>query len=102
MARLYISQKRIDSWTAENRLEIEGELMTLVELGRSFVIRPAVRILSVEGDDNDPHDLVGKVKDMAELGLMGADHLATSLIYVETAYKVEEGFVGDPVPRKTQ
>lgn len=99
MARLYISQRRLDSWTSENRLEVTGDTMTLVELERSFAIRPAVRFLNVVGDDDDPHDLVGRVKEEAELEGMGADHLATSVIYGEVAYEVEMGFVGTPLPR---
>ena len=59
MARLYISQKRLDSWTTENKLEVAGDIMTLVELNRSFAIVPAVRFLAVLGDDKDPHELVG-------------------------------------------
>ncbi len=99
MARLYISQKRINTWTTENRVEIKGEIMTLIELKRSFVVRPAVRFLKVTGSDEDPHDLVGKVKDQVELAHMNADHMATSVIYVDTAYEVENGFVGDPLPK---
>jgi hypothetical protein len=102
MARLYISQRRIDSWTSENRIEITGDRMTLVELNRSFRIQPAVRFLKVEGDENDPHDLVGRVKNHDELAQMGADHMASSVIYIDTAYKVENGFVGDPLPRGAQ
>lgn len=100
MARLYISQKRMDTWSAENRVEITGEVMTLVELGRSFAIQPAVRFLSVTGADEDPHDLVGRVKDEHELASMGADHMASSVIYGETAYEVENGFIGDPIARR--
>lgn len=105
MTRLYISQKRIDAWISDNRLHIEGDIMTLVELGRSFTIVPAVRVLAVEGASagketpDDPHDLIGKVKDETELAAMGADHLASSLILDDTAYKVENGFVGEPEPK---
>ncbi|MCG8424941.1 MAG: hypothetical protein MJE77_44220 [Proteobacteria bacterium] len=100
MARLYISQDRMDTWSSENKVEIAGDVMTLVELDRSFAIRPAVRFLRVAGGDDDPHDLLGKVKDEKELAAMGADHVAISVIYVETAYDVENGFVGDPRPAK--
>lgn len=99
MARLYISQDRLDMWSSENKVDIEGDVMTLVELGRSFTIHPAVRFLEVVGSDEDPHELVGKVKDQKELSEMGADHLASSVIYVDTAYDVENGFVGDPLPK---
>ena len=117
MTRLYISQKRIDAWISDNRLQIDGDTMTLVELGRSFKIVPAVRILTVEvgarrpdnpEDDTvkvsdqahaaDPHDLIGKVKDEEELVKLGADHLASSLILNDTAYRVENGYVGEPLP----
>lgn len=100
MARLYISQRRIDAWTAENRIAITGGIMTLVELSRSFAIRPAVRFLRVAGSDEDPNDLVGRVKEERELETMGADHMATSVIFGDTAYEVETGFVGDPLPKK--
>lgn len=110
MTRLYISQKRMDAWTSDNRLKIEGDTMTLVELGRSFTIVPAVRILAIEvgGADQDtgeappdPHDLIGKVKDEEELVAMGADHMASSLILNDIAYKVENGYVGEPVPKRS-
>ena len=99
MTRLYISQKRIDAWTSDNRLEIDGDIMTLVELGRSFKILPAVRILAVESGDNDPGKMVGRVKDEQELASLGADHLASSLILGDIAYKVENGYIGQPLPK---
>lgn len=99
MARLYISQARVDSWSAEDRIAISGETMTLVEHGRAFTIQPAVRFLAVSGAEEDPHDLLGKVKALDELEQMGADHMASSVIYVETAYDVENGFIGEPLPR---
>lgn len=99
MARLYISQDRLDTWSSENKVDISKDVMTLVELDRSFSIQPAVRFLKVVGGDDDPHSLVGKVKDHRELSAMGADHLASSVIFVDTAYDVENGFVGDPLPK---
>jgi hypothetical protein len=72
--------------------------MTLVELGRVFEIRSAVRFTGVTGEDLDPHDLVGLVKEDGELIEMGADHMANSVIYADTAYEVQNGFVGQPLP----
>lgn len=99
MARLYISQNRIDAWSAENRIDIKGDRMTLVEHGRAFIVQPAVRFLKVSGDEPDPHDLLGKVKAADELEAMGADLMATSVIFGDTAYDVENGFVGEPLPK---
>jgi hypothetical protein len=99
VARLFIATERLDTWTGEGKATLEGSLMTLVELGRSFTIRPAVRFLSVTGADDDPHALLGKVKDDRELTEMGAEHMSDSVIYVDTAYDVQNGFVGEPVPK---
>lgn len=96
MARLFISASRLEAWTAEGRAALDGGTMTLVELSRSFAIKPAVRFLSVTGGDSDPHDLVGLVKDEEQLAAMGADHMADSVIYVDTAYAVQNGFLGEP------
>ena len=98
MARLFISVERLESWSQENRVSVDGTRMTLTELGRVFEIKPAVHFLGVAGGDADPHQLVGLVKDTDELAKMGADHMAGSVIYVDTAYEVQNGFVGVPLP----
>jgi len=98
VARLFISVERLESWTAENRVALDGDRMILTELGRAFRIRPAVHFVGVTGNEADPHDLVGLVKDEQQLAAMGADHMANSVIYVDTAYEVQNGFVGEPLP----
>lgn len=72
--------------------------MTLNDDGRSFTIRTAVRFMKVSGADGDPHDLLGKVKDEKALEEMGADHYMNSVIMGDTAYDVQPGFLGDPLP----
>ena len=99
MARLFISQDRLDAWTNESRVRVDGDKMTLADDGRSFMIRPAVRFLKISGSDEDPHDLLGKVKDEKSLEEMGADHYMNSVIMGDTAYEVQPGFLGDPLPR---
>jgi hypothetical protein len=97
MARLFISVTKLESLTAANKVSIDGEVLNLTELGRSFRILPAVRFLGVAGGDADPHKLVGLVKSEEDLAKMGADHMASSVIYIDTAYEVQQGFVGDPL-----
>lgn len=99
MARLFISQDRLDAWTAESRVNVDGDVMTLNDDGRSFTIRPAVRFMKVSGSEQDPHDLLGRVKDETALDEMGADHYMNSVIMGDTAYDVQVGFIGDPLPR---
>lgn len=96
VARLFISNQRLETWSTEGKIALEGTRMVLSELGRAFEIKPAVFFSRVAGGDPDPHDLLGKVKDEDELAVMGADHMASSVIYVDTAYEVVAGFIGAP------
>jgi hypothetical protein len=98
MARLFISVAKLEALSTANKVALQGDVLELTELGRTFHIVPAVRFLGVAGGDGDPHELVGLVKSEAELAAMGADHMASSVIYVDTAYEVQQGFVGDPLP----
>ena len=61
MARLFISQGRLDAWALEERVKIDADVMTLAGDGRSFRLRTAVRFLKVSGDGADPNGLVNKV-----------------------------------------
>jgi hypothetical protein len=97
MSRLFISVERLDAWSAEGRARLEGDRMTLTELGRSFSMMPAVHFASVAGGDSDPNELVGLVKSKDALAEMGAEQLASSVIYRDTAYEVVEGFIGEPL-----
>ena len=97
MARLFISQERLDAWTAEAKVKVNGVEMTLVEDGRSFTIRPAVLFVKVAGDDADPADLLGRVKDDEGLAAISGDQYMNSVIVGDTAYDVLTGFIGDPL-----
>jgi|SRR5687767_1324730 hypothetical protein len=99
MAQLFISQERLDAWSAEQRVNVDGDIMTLADDGRSFRIRPAVRFLRVAGSTEDPNQLVDTVRDETSLDVMGADHYMYSVILGETAYDVQPGFIGEPLPR---
>jgi hypothetical protein len=98
MSRLFISVERLDAWTAEGRASLEAGRMTLTELGRSFSMTPAVCFVSVTGSDSDPNDLIGRVKSKDALEAMGAEQLANSVIYADTAYEIVDGFIGEPIP----
>jgi hypothetical protein len=98
MSRLFISVDRLDNWTAEGRAALDGDRMILTELGRAFTMTPAVHFVRTTGREADPHDLVGRVKSKPQLEAMGAEQLANSVIYADTAYDVIDGFIGEPLP----
>src|SRR5687768_15898838 len=98
MSRLFISVDRLDNWTEEGRAALEGDRMTLTELGRSFIMKPAVAFQGVTGTETDPYDLLGRVKSKQALEEMGAEQFGNSVIYNDTAYEVVDGFIGEPLP----
>jgi hypothetical protein len=98
MSRLFISLERLENWQAEGKATFEGDRMILLELDRKFAMVPAVHFVNTEGSDQDPHDLVGRVKSKEALESMGAEQFASSVIYQDTAYNVVDGFIGDPLP----
>ncbi len=99
MARLFISQERLDEWTADEKASLVEDLLTLTELGRSFAVEPAVRFVSVAGNEEDPNDLLNKVKTEEELVQIGADLYMNSVIHGDVAYDVQPGFVGRAEPK---
>jgi hypothetical protein len=98
MSRLFISVERLDAWTSEGRASLEGDRMTLTELGRAFAMKPAVHFVRATGTEKDPNDLIGRVKSKEALDEMGADKFESSVIYKDIAYDVIEGFIGEPLP----
>ncbi len=99
MARLFISQERLDEWTMDQKATLNAGRLTLTELGRTFMVVPAVRFLKVAGDEPDPNDLINRVKTEEELVELGADLYMNSVIHGDIAYDVQPGFVGRAEPK---
>jgi hypothetical protein len=98
VARLFISQGRLDAWSSEERVKIDSDIMTLARDGRAFRLRPALRFLRVAGGDAaDPNGLVGRVKLLDDVARLGGEQFMESVILGETAYDVQSGYVGEPV-----
>jgi hypothetical protein len=100
VARLFISQGRLDAWSAEDRVRIQDDIMTLAGDGRSFRLRPAIRFLKVSSHDGevaDPHQLIGRVKLVDDLPGLGGEQFMESVIVGDVAYDVQTGFLGEPL-----
>lgn len=96
---VFLAQKQLDAWTDEGRVQLDGETLALPEEERTIALVPAVRILAVADGSDDPHGLVGKVKTLAQLKELGAEHYFDSVLHGETAYQVDEGFKGVLSPK---
>jgi len=96
MARLFISADQMDRWSAEGKVTLQDDIMTLPAMGRSFQLRTAVRFLSViEGAD--AHGLIGRVKTDEQLAEMSGEHYGASVIMGDVGYECEEGFICLPI-----
>jgi hypothetical protein len=95
VARLFISQERIDRWMEEGKVKIDGEVMSLPALGKSFRLRPAFHFVKIVSDGADMQLVIGRVKTKDQLDALGAEAYGNSVILGESAYEVEPGFVGE-------
>lgn len=95
--RLFVPQVMLDTWLSEERIEIDGEVMTVKPEGQRFDLATAVLFREEVTGDPDSNDLLGKVKDLEQLAEIGAEHYADSVILGDNAYEVIEGFAGTPI-----
>ncbi len=95
--RVFLPQEMLDVWLSEDRVEVDGDVMTLKPEGQRFRLKTALRFLEELAGGGDEAALVGKVKDLEQLAGLGGEHCADSVILGDNAYQVVEGFVGEPL-----
>jgi hypothetical protein len=95
--RVFIPQDALDAWLAEDRVAIDGELLTLKSEGQRFKLKTAVRFMTEVAGGGDQAKLIGKVKDLDQLKSLGGDYSSGSVVLNDDAYEVIEGFVGEPM-----
>lgn len=93
--RVFFPQQALDSWLEQGRIALVDDEMTLKPDGQRYRLVSAIRIMAEVAEGNDPHGLVGKVKTIEQIGELGGDHQADSLVLGDNAYQVIEGFLGD-------
>ena len=96
MARLFISQERIDKLSADDRVVIDGDRLEVPALGATFRLRPAVHFQRVVAEE-DAQGLVGRVKSEEQLKALGAEVVANSVLVGDAAYECESGFIGEVI-----
>jgi hypothetical protein len=95
---LFVAQAMLDSWAEQGKIDFVGNVMTLLAgegKGRSYALDPAVRFMKVLAADADPHQLLRKVKSLAQLRELGAEAVDSSVILGDVAYEVEPGFLAE-------
>jgi hypothetical protein len=91
---LFVPQSVLDKWSEQGRIQVEGNILTILGDGKNFSLTTAVRFIKMEAGD-DTAGLLQKVKTLDALKQMGAEHYMESVILGEVAYQVQQGFLAD-------
>ncbi len=97
MPRIFVSQRRVQQWTEEGRVAIDGNQMSLPELGRTFRLTEAFYVQRAVSEDGDQFKLAGRVKSRTQIATLGGEVFLNSLIIGDTAYEGDPGFIGEPI-----
>jgi len=95
--RLFVSQETLDVWLSNERVTVDGEIMTLKPEGQQFRLLTAVHFVKEVAEGGDEAHLVGKVKDVQAVEGIGGELCSDSVILGDNAYEVVEGFLGEPI-----
>lgn len=95
MPRIFVSQQRVQQWTEEGRVSVEGNIMNLPELGRTFKLTEAFYVERVVSEGGDAFKLTGRVKTRSQIASLGGEVFLNSLIIGDAAYEGDPGFVGE-------
>jgi len=91
---LFVPQSVLDKWSEQARIQVDGNVLTILGDGKHFALTSAVRFMKMEAGE-DSAGLLQKVKTTDALKQMGAEHYMESVILGEVAYQVQQGFLAD-------
>jgi hypothetical protein len=96
MKKMFFSQRLLGVLSDEGKIKLEGNVLTLLSRDRpAFELEPAFRIARTADNGPDPHGLVGTIRSEKALREMNAEIYLDSVIYRDTAYEAESGFIGE-------
>ena len=91
---LFVPQSVLDKWSEQARIQVDGNVLTILGERKSFQLTSAVRFIKMEAGE-DAVGLLHKVKTTDALKQMGAEHYMESVILGDSAYQVQQGFLAD-------
>ena len=95
---LFVSQALLDTWATQGRIGLDGQsirLLTGQGEGRRYALEPAARFIRVAEGGADLHQLVARVKTLAQIREMGGEAMSDSVLLGEVAYEIEPGFLAE-------
>jgi hypothetical protein len=91
----FLPQKTLDGWSEDGRVRLDSNTLFLVAEARTMALTPALHFISLIAGQDDPHQLIGRVKTIAFLQQLGGEHYLDSVILGDIGYSVVEGYVGE-------
>src|SRR4051812_11157714 len=91
---LFVPQSVLDKWSEQGRIQVDGNVLTILGEGKNFSLTQAVRFMKMEAG-GDTAGLLQKGKTTDAPKQMGAEHYMESVILGENAYQVQQGFLAD-------
>src|ERR1700758_822680 len=91
---LFVPQSVLDKWSEQGRIQVDGNVLTILGEGKNFALTSAVRFIKMEAGE-DTAGLLQKVKTTDARKARGAEHYMEAVILGETAYQVQQGFLAD-------
>lgn len=96
MSKIFFSQSVLDGLVNEGKIKLDKNILTLLTPEQpSFELEPAYRINRTADNGPDPYAFVGQIKYERDLKAANAEIYLDSIIYKDTAYVVEPGFIGE-------
>ncbi len=89
---LFLPQSVLEGWIDQEKVELDGQTLQLIEDSSRYKLEPALHINKVV-DGKDTRNLSGKTCTLAELEAVEADCFRNTAVLGETAYEGDEGFL---------
>jgi hypothetical protein len=94
--KLFFSQRILDGLIDEGKIRLDNNIITILSQNNpSFELRAAYRFAKTADNGPDPHHLVGQIRYEHEIKAMPAEIYLDSIIYQDTAYVAEPGYIGE-------
>lgn len=91
--KLFIPHTVLYRWVDTGKVTFDNEILNLLQEKKAYTVTPAVRFMKLVAGD-DVKGLLTKVRTLSKLAELGAEHMSDSVILGDTAYEVQEGFIG--------
>lgn len=96
MKRLFFSQSMLDSMVEAGKIRVEKDLLTMLAGDQPvFRLIPAYRFVKTLDNSPDSAGFAGQIRSERELRELGAEVYMDSVIYRETAYQADPGFIAE-------